>query len=120
MKVVGWEMNRSVSLEAIQMNLGDSNWSFGNQFALTKCHRRTESAVAQPTQDPVLSWFPIFHQCSCKSFDGGIAGLAAMSLAPTAFSIRQSLSVSRDGTQFKILLTVFFFFGIGTSSPLDL
>jgi hypothetical protein len=67
----------------------------------------------------VLSWFPIFHQFSRKSLDVGMTGLAAMSPAPTAYSIRQSLSVSRDGMQFKILFTVFFFFGIGTSSPLD-
>jgi len=47
-------------------------------------------------------------------------GLAAMSLAPTAFSIRQSLSVSRDGMQFKILFTIFFFFGMASSFPLGL
>jgi hypothetical protein len=49
-----------------------------------------------------------------------MTGLAAMSPAPAAFSIRQSLSVSRDGMQFKILFTVFVFFGIGASSLLDL
>jgi hypothetical protein len=49
-----------------------------------------------------------------------MAGLAAMSPAPTAFSTCQSLSVSRDGMQFKILFTVFFFFAIRTSSLSDI
>jgi hypothetical protein len=54
MNVVGCETNSSVSLDAIQMNRTDSSDLFGSRLSCTKCHRRSESAVAHPTQEPVV------------------------------------------------------------------
>ena len=53
MKVVGRWSNWSVSFAAIQWNRGDSFSLSPSRFALTKCQRSTESAVAHPTQEPV-------------------------------------------------------------------
>jgi hypothetical protein len=79
MKVVGRLMNWSVSLEAIHTKRGDRRSRFSMLPALTKCQRRTESAVAQPTQDPVDPWSPIRHHDSRRSLEAGIAGAAATS-----------------------------------------
>src|SRR5512137_2121447 len=69
----------------------------------------TESAEAQPTQDPVLFWSPIFHQAARRSLDEGRAALAASRPACTAFSIFQSFSTFREGMQFKIRSPYLFF-----------
>jgi hypothetical protein len=70
--VVGSDTKSSVSFDAIQINRGESKSFFPIQLALTKCHRRTESAVAHPTHEPVPPWLPIFHHDSRRSFDAGI------------------------------------------------
>src|SRR5688572_18196944 len=107
MNVVGCDVSGSLSLEAIQMKRGDSLCSLGIRPALTKCQRRTESPVAHPTQEPVLPWSPIFHQSgSRRSFEEGIATRGAgRAPASRACSMRQSRSVLRDGSTFRILLT---------------
>ena len=73
-KVVGRVMNWSVSFEAIQMKRGESLASCVIRPALTKCQRSRESAVAQPTQDPVVPWSPTFHQVARRSFGTGRRG----------------------------------------------
>ena len=62
--------------------------------ALTKCQRSSESAVAQPTHEPVLPWSPIFHQSRAgpSSWDRGgrrrqQARLLGVIEPPIAFSL---------------------------------
>src|SRR5262245_17423766 len=98
MNVVGRWIDWSVSFEAIQTNRGDSSWLVARRPALTKCHRSMESAVAQPTQDPVVPWSLIAHQPARRSFEVGIAagaGAATM-FASAACSNVQSSSVFGD------------------------
>ena len=108
MKVVGAESNWSVSLAAIQAKRTESRSARWMRPALTKCQRNSESAVAQPTQEPVLPWSPTFHHVVRRSFELGIvAGAAASRPACSAWSYLQSRSVSRDGSQLRIRLTRF-------------
>jgi hypothetical protein len=68
---------------------------------LTKCQRSSESALAQPTQEPVDPWSLMVHQVvvglstsgSCRR--RGDFGLGASSKV-------QSSSVFGDGLQFRI------------------
>jgi len=106
MKVVGWLVNSSVSLAAIQVKRGDRSSLLASRAAFTKCQRNTESAVAQPTHDPVEPWSLMLHQVSRRSLDVGIGAAASMPAA-MAFSTRQSFSVSRDGMQLRMRITPF-------------
>jgi hypothetical protein len=101
MKVVGCAVNSSVSLAAIQMKRGDNNCLLASRPALTKCQRITESAVAQPTQEPVERWSLIAHHFSLRSFDAGI-GVTATMPAAMALSKRQSFWVSGEGMQLRM------------------
>ena len=104
MNVVGWATNWSVSLAAIQGKRVDSGSFLAIRPACTRCQRTTESALAQPTQDPVAPWSPIFHQVSSRrSFERG-ADLAeeASNPASSALCSCQSLSVFGDGTQLRM------------------
>src|SRR5262245_20602509 len=102
MNVVGRWLYSSVSFDAIQTKRGDSIVSFGRRPAFTKCQRSTASAVAQPTQDPVEPWSPIFHQSSRKSTLAGIAAGAAARPADVAVSKVQSFSCFGEGRQFRM------------------
>jgi hypothetical protein len=106
MKVVGAEWSWSVSFEAIHVKRGESFSGCFSRPALTKCQRSRESAVAQPTHEPLPPWSPIFHHRSRRSFEAGTAARSvARRPARAACSKRQSRSVSRDGTTFRIRLT---------------
>src|SRR5688572_29481730 len=64
----------------------------------------TESAAAQPTQEPVEPWSPIFHHdCSLvrRSFEAGIAAAAATPDRYAA-SAGQSRSRSLDSRQLRM------------------
>ena len=100
--VVGRVMNWSVSFEAIQMKRGESSVVCGIFPALAKCQRRTESAVAQPTHEPVDFWSLIFHQSARRSLVEGMRGAVAIMSASCAVRNVQSSSVSGDGTTFRI------------------
>ena len=102
MKVVGLVMNGSVSFEAIQTNRGESRVVWGMRPFLTKCQRRTESAQAQPTQEPVEPWSATFHQVARRSFDAGIDGAAMTMSASAAVSNVQSSSCFGEGFAFRI------------------
>ena len=105
MNVVGMLENSSVSFDAIQMKRLDIVSVFLIRPALTKCQRSSESAVAQPTHEPVVPWSPTFHHVSRRSLAFGIAAGAATSPAASAFSNWKSVSVSRDGTTLRTRLT---------------
>jgi hypothetical protein len=105
-KVVGWVVKASVSLAAIHWKRGASRSVFASRPALTKCQRKTASALAQPTHDPVLPWSEIFHQGARRSFAAGIGGAAAMTPASFACTSDQSCSWSCEGRQLRILFTL--------------
>jgi len=102
MKVVGRVMSWSVSFEAIQTKRGESGSVLEIRPALTKCQRSTESALAQPTQDPVEPWSATFHQVERRSFEAGIAGAAATMLASSAVWNVQSSADLGEGLQFRM------------------
>ena len=95
--VVGRVVNWSVSFEAIQMKRGESIVVCGSLPALTKCQRRTESAVAQPTHEPVDFWSLIFHQSARRSLVEGTRGAVAIMSASCAFRNVQSSSLRATG-----------------------
>jgi hypothetical protein len=84
------------------MKRGDSSCDVVSFPALTKCHLRTESALAHPTQDPVAPWSLIVHQVVRRSFEVGIEAVAAAMSARAASSNVQSSSVFGDGLQLRI------------------
>ncbi len=98
--------------------------------AFTKCQRNTESADAQPTQEPVLPWSLIVHQGSRRSLLAGIAARGAASPTDKAVSKVQSFSCFGEGRQFRMRLTLLplpavffrrgtaFFFAAITTLPL--
>src|SRR5262245_45130594 len=103
MNVVGRVTNGSVSFEAIHMKRGERSWLVVSLPALTKCQRSSESALAQPTQDPVEPWSLIVHQVARKSFDVGTVAVAAAATSARAASSKvQSSSVLGDGLQLRI------------------
>jgi hypothetical protein len=71
--------------------------------ASTNIHRKTESAVAQPTHEPVDSWLLIFHHDWRRSFEAGMAAGAASTPASVALSKLQSFSVFLEGRTLRIL-----------------
>src|SRR6188474_170806 len=77
MKVVGRVTNGSVSFEAIHMKRGERSWLVVSLPDLTKCQRSSESALAQPTQEPVDPWSLMVHQVVRRSLDVGIVAVAA-------------------------------------------
>src|SRR5687768_10061283 len=101
-KVVGRDVNWSVSFDAIQMKRGERSVDCGSLPDLTKCQRRTESAVAQPTQEPVDLWSLILHQSARRSLVEGTRGAVAIMSASCAFRNVQSSSLSGDGMTFRI------------------
>ena len=102
MNVVGRVMNGSVSFEAIQTKRGESTSVSAIRPFLTKCQRSTESAVAQPTQEPVEPWSATFHQAERRSFEAGIGGAAITMSASWAVSKVQSSSVFGEGLTLRI------------------
>jgi hypothetical protein len=84
------------------MNLGERSWLVVSLPDLTKCQRRSESALAQPTHEPVEPWSLIVHQVVRRSLDVGIVAAAAAMSDFAASSNVQSFSVFGDGLQFKI------------------
>jgi hypothetical protein len=86
------------------MKRGERSWLVVSLPAFTKCQRRSESALAHPTQEPVEPWSAIVHQLVRRSFELGTAAVAAAATsAREASSNVQSSSVFRDGLQFRIL-----------------
>ncbi|SKT60536.1 Uncharacterised protein [Mycobacteroides abscessus subsp. abscessus] len=72
----------SVSFEAIQVYRGESSVPWANRPACTNMYRATPAVDAQPTQEPVFFWLPIFHQgCRRSTLAGSAAGALS---APTS------------------------------------
>jgi hypothetical protein len=102
MNDVGCRSNWSVSLAAIHWKRVDRTSVLAIRPAWARCQRNTESAVAQPTQEPVAPWSPIFHQVSSRrSFADGTSAVASTP-ASSALWYFQSLSGSGEGTQLRI------------------
>jgi hypothetical protein len=93
MKVVGRVTNGSVSFEAIHMKRGERSWLVVSLPDLTKCQRGSESALAQPTQEPVDPWSLMVHQVVRRSLEVGIVAVAAAISDFAASSKVQSSSV---------------------------
>ncbi len=104
MKVVGRLVKGSVSFDAIQTNRGERSSLVATRPAFTKCQRRTESAVAQPTHEPVDPWSATFHQVARRSFEAGRGGAASTTAASAATSNVQSSSVFGEGSTFRMRL----------------
>src|SRR5262245_76381 len=106
MNVVGRLRRSSSSFEAIQRYRGASRSVVASLPALTKCHRSTPSATAQPTHEPVAPCSPTFHHGSRKSLAAG-GGAARSTPARRAWSTCQSSWRSDDGSQLRMRATGF-------------
>ena len=103
----------SISLAAIHTKRTE-RWSVSAiRLSLTRCQRTSESAVAQPTHEPVCIWSPTSHHGARRSTDAGSGPGAATVSDCNAWSSPQSSSVFCDGMQFRIRFLGSTYFGIG-------